>query len=139
MGVNRLFWSQELLNELLLEDKISLEGKRLRIKGENKNYQVSQAVYFLSDVGDGKDAYKLVGKVKELSTLEEMGGEHYMDSVLIQDSAYKVVAGFTGTPMVQAASISAGKRSDNLSDALNAQSEESDDRELLARFLIENL
>ena len=142
MGENRLFWPQELLDEWILDEKIILEGQQLKIKSENNTYQVTQALYFQSDVGDGQDAYNLLGRVKELSTIEEMGGEHYMDSVLIADSAYKVIPGFTGTPLVETTAVSTEYRSKDISGALSTQPEDPDaekDRELLARFLIENL
>ncbi len=127
MEVSRLFWPQELLDQWIVEEKIVLEGERLTIPSENRAYRVKQAVYFTTDVGSGEDAHKLVGRVKAICELEKMGAEHYMDSVLIEDSAYQVVTGFLGeqfpTDRQQAASTE----------------NDSDDKELLARFLIENL
>lgn len=136
MGANRFFWPQSLLDQWIVEEKITLDGEKLSITGENRSFNVEQAVYFQADVGDGKDEYHLVGKVKEISSLESIGAEYYMDSVLIEDSAYQVVPGFTGEP------LSADKSAQDLSAALATQigdGEEEDDRELLARFLIENL
>jgi hypothetical protein len=65
-----------------------LEGERLTLVKENQVYRVKQATYFVADVGDGDDAFKLVGRVKDVSELLEMGAEHYMDSVIIEDSVY---------------------------------------------------
>ncbi|MCP4676135.1 MAG: hypothetical protein GY854_11635 [Deltaproteobacteria bacterium] len=140
MGSNRFFWPQELLDQWMLDEKIIIDGERLSITEENRDYQVKQAVYFAADVGDGSDGHGLIGRVKELSVLEEIGAEYYMDSVLIEDSAYQVVPGFTGEPMV-GTNQEKDKASD-LSGAIATQVEnedEGDDRELLARFLIENL
>ncbi len=141
MGANRLFWSQELLDEWMVEEKIIIDGEKLDIPSENQCFRVSQAVYFSADVGDGSDIHGLVGRVKEVGKLTEMGAEHYMDSVVIADSAYEVVPGFIGEP-IETASNGQGRVSKNISGAIAAETGEEegiDDRELLARFLIDNL
>ena len=92
-------------------------------------------------MGDGSDQYKLVGRVKNKDVLDEMEAEHYMDSVLIGDSAYEVVTGFAGVPKVTAAAESQEQLT-NIKGAIASQTgdeAEADDRELLARFLIDNL
>ncbi|MCP4601032.1 MAG: hypothetical protein GY847_10990 [Proteobacteria bacterium] len=141
MGVNRFFWPQELLDQWMVEDKILLDGEQLTIVENGRTYQVKQAVYFSADVGDGQDSYELVGRVKEISILDKMNAEHYMDSVLIEDSAYQVVPGFAGEPLIEIKK-EAGERASDISCAIASQTgeeDEIDDRELLARFLIENL
>ncbi|MBN2342150.1 MAG: hypothetical protein JXX29_12010 [Deltaproteobacteria bacterium] len=138
MGENRLFWPQEMMDEWIVDEKASIEDDLLTIIDEKVSYKLSQAVHFVSDVGDGEDQHKLIGKVKELSTLMEMGCEHYMDSVLIEDSAYQVVQGFTGVPIVETSQQSKQKGSDSKKQSLS-KSEDSDDRELLANFLLDNL
>ena len=141
MGANRFFWPQELLDQWIVEEKIVLEGEQLTILAENSTYQLDQAIYFIKDVGDGSDHYKLVGRVKNKNVLDEMEAEHYMDSVLIGDSAYEVVTGFAGAPKVSAAAESQ-KQLTNITGAIASQTgdeAEADDRELLARFLIDNL
>ena len=44
----------------------------------------------------GGDGEQLVGKVKALEVVAEIGGEHYADSVILDDNAYEVVEGFLG-------------------------------------------
>jgi hypothetical protein len=102
---------------------------------------LDQAIYFAEDVGDGTDQHKLVGRVKNVAALEGMGAEHYMDSVLIGDSAYQVVTGFAGSPESRDAEQTQNKSSD-ITGAIASQTGDEtdvDDRELLARFLIDNL
>ena len=142
MRISRLFWPQGLLDQWIVDEKISLEGERLTIIQENRTYQVSQAVHFVKDVGDGEDTPKLLGRVKELKVLQEMGAEHYMDSVIIEDSAYEVVNGFIG----ELFSIETTERrgAGDIADAVaehagSTEEDKDDDKELLARFLIENL
>jgi len=143
MGNNRLFWPQETMDEWVIEEKASIDEDVLTISGEEVKYRLSQAVHFKKDVGDGSDPHNLVGRVKELAILESMGAEHYMDSVLIEDSAYEVVTGFTGEPIIEIAPT-AKTRANDISGAVMTQTQakqdgEPEDRELLAKFLLDNL
>ncbi|MBN2803505.1 MAG: hypothetical protein JXR91_10445 [Deltaproteobacteria bacterium] len=127
MGVNRLFWPQETMDEWVVDEKAQIKDDVVTLTEGNKQYKIEQAVHFIQDVGDGDDPYALTGKVKELSTLEQMDAEHYMDSVIIKDSAYQVVTGFTGIPL----------QSDPPRKIEN--DDNSDDKDLLANFLLNNL
>jgi hypothetical protein len=139
MGVNRLFWPQKMMDDWIVDEKATMDNNILTISDENMKYAVNQAVLFLKDVGDGTDPHDLVGKVKELETLAQMKAEHYMDSVIIEDSAYEVSQGFTGIPIVDISSdVTKGN---DISQAVmtEAGDTETDDRELLASFLLDNL
>jgi len=140
MGVNRLFWPQELLDEWVVEEKALIEGELLTLRGERGRFNLRQAVLFVADVGDGSDPHGLVGRVKESMVLEEMHAEQYMDSVLIGDSAYEVAPGFTGELLVD---VRSDGRGDDITGAVATRTgtagEAGDDRELLARFLLDNL
>lgn len=135
-----MFWPQELLDEWMLDEQAVIEGDTLSLAGEGRRYDVRQAVLFVADVGDGADAHGLVGRVKELAKLEEMQAEHYMDSVLIGDSAYKVVPGFTGEPLIE---VRGEPRGEDITGAVTTGTgtgaEAGEDRELLAQFLLDNL
>ena len=136
MRPNRFFWPQEVLDQWLVDEKIVIDGQELKILAENLAYQLDQAVYFVRDVGDGSDPHQLVGRVKDLVAIEEMGAEHYMDSVLIGDTAYEVVTGFAGVPATVDRAVG------DIQGAIASQTgddSEAEDKELLARFLIENL
>ena len=94
-----------------------------------------------ANVGGGADPHGLVGRVKETAALEKLGAEHYMDSVLLGDSAYKVTPGFTGQPIIEVATAERGADITGavITQAGDSGSGESGDRELLARFLLDNL
>ncbi|MBN2715774.1 MAG: hypothetical protein JXX14_07955 [Deltaproteobacteria bacterium] len=139
MGENRLFWPQEMMDEWIIDEKASIEDNLLTITDENMTYKLSQAVHFVADVGDGSDQHSLIGKVKELSTLLDMGCEHYMDSVLLEDSAYQVVQGFTGVPVIDEAKQSPPKGTPGSKSPSAPTGDDYDDRDLLARFLLDNL
>jgi len=68
-----------------------------------------------------------------------MGCEHYMDSVLIEDSAYQVVQGFTGVPVLDSLQQTSSQTGPVARGNTDLTGEDSDDRDLLARFLLDNL
>ncbi len=141
MEISRLFWPQNILDEWMVDEKIAMEGDSLTITEEGKTYKVAQAVYFSADVGDGDDAFHLVGRVKTLSALEKIGAECYMDSVILQESAYQVVGGFVGE-LTEADDLSITRPrlpSGAARPAVRNEEDERNDKELLAKFLIENL
>lgn len=139
MGANRLFWPQEIMDQLMVDEKATIKDDVLAMVDDKVRYRVQQAVHFVADVGDGSDVHKLVGRVRELEALAELGAEHYMDSVLIGDSAYEVVLGFCGEPIIDVGGDTMG---DDITGVVTAQAcgeSEGEDRELLAKFLLDNL
>jgi hypothetical protein len=139
MGANRLFWPQEMLDQLIVDEKATIDDEVLSIDDDKLRYRVNQAVHFVADVGDGSDPHRLVGRVKELDALVEGGAEHLMDSVLLGDSAYQVIQGFSGEPLID---IRADAKGEDMAGAVAARAEDEEDgedRELLAKFLLDNL
>ena len=138
MGRNRLFIPQLQLDVWLSEDRIEVEGEEMVTRPEGQRFRLTTAVLFKSEVTGEPDAHQLLGKVKDLEQLAEMGGEHYADSVIMGDNAYQVVEGFAGTPLedVGLAEVATG---DSLSSAARALTGEdragSGEIDLLARFL----
>ena len=94
----RLFISQERLDAWSAEDRIKLEGDRMTLVNDGRSFRLSSAVRFMKVSGDGVDPNKLVGKVKTVTAIEGMGGEHYMNSVICGEVAYDVQQGFLGDP-----------------------------------------
>ncbi|MCU0662229.1 MAG: hypothetical protein MUC50_07875 [Myxococcota bacterium] len=156
MGANKMFWPQELLDEWTLEERVTIMGHRLTIASEKRSYSIAQALFFQADVADGTDPHHLVGRVRPLSDIRAMGGEHYMDSVVLGDTAYSVVIGFTGEPentdsppspeenlaALETEAPDTSNDPQSIATAFSAQTgagEESTDQELLAKFLLENL
>ena len=60
--------------------------------------QLESAVRFTAEVAEGGDAERLVGRVKTLTQVAELGGEHASASVVLGDNAYEVVEGFLASP-----------------------------------------
>lgn len=94
MVTNRAFFSQEAVDRWLADGLISLEGEVLGLLPDGPTFQLSSAVLFLREVASGKDPNGLCGKVKSLTAIEALSGEHALGSVVLGDEAYEVTDGF---------------------------------------------
>jgi hypothetical protein len=63
-------------------------------------FEICPAVYFAHVAGGEADPHDLVGKVKDEAQMAEMGADHMANSVIYIDTAYEVVAGYVGTPLL---------------------------------------
>lgn len=98
-GMARLFISQDRLDAWSGEDRVKLEGNLMTLVNDGRAFRLEPAVRFLKVAGDGEDPHDLLGKVKTVAALEREGGEHYMNSVIVGDTAYDVQQGFVGDPV----------------------------------------
>ena len=97
MANDRPFISQETLDIWLAEGRIAVDGDVLTLP-HGRRFHLKTAVHFTADVTETGDPHELLGKVKDVEVLAEMGGEHVSDSVILGDTAYQVVEGFLGEP-----------------------------------------
>jgi hypothetical protein len=89
-----LFVSQEMLDNWMMQEKIDFSGNEMVIRGDSRRYVLEPAVRFVQVAGTGGDPAGLIGKVKTLDQVAEAGGEHYADSVILDDTAYDIQNGF---------------------------------------------
>lgn len=137
MGVNRVFLPQETLDAWLSEDRIDVDGDVMTLRPEGQRFRLKTAVRFLEEVAGGGDEPALVGKVKDLDQLGELGGEHCADSVLLGDNAYQVVEGFVGEPMFEEKPTATGSSLTAAAQAAVGESDRSSGEiDLLARFFL---
>lgn len=125
---NRVFFPQEALDRWLVEDRVDLTVQELVIKPEERRYRIVDAIRVLREVTNGDDVYDVVGKVKTVNFLAELGAELLGSSMLIGDSAYDVVSGWLGHP-VDTPEEHHGRRGGERDLAAN-------DEELLTRRLV---
>jgi hypothetical protein len=91
--VDHLFVPQSVLDRWSEQGRIQVEGNVLVILGEQKSFALTSAVRFMK-MEAGEDRAGLLAKVKTTDALKQMGAEHYMDSVILGESAYQVQQGF---------------------------------------------
>ncbi len=138
MRENRLFVPQLMLDLWLSDERVEVDGEVLITRPEGQRFTLTTAVLFKEEVSGEADEHGLVGRVKDLEQLAELGAEHYADSVLMGENAYQVVEGFAGTPIPEEAEEAAHGIGDSMSAAARAALGErggSGELDLLARFL----
>jgi hypothetical protein len=140
-----LFVPQSVLATWSEQGRISVEGNVLTILGENKKFALTSAVRFLK-MEAGEDVAGLLRKVKSIDALKQMGAEHYMESVILGESAYQVQQGFlaegNALRRVAAASQVAAKPAPAKPGAPASsptEGEKNAEGDLLAQFLLDNL
>lgn len=133
MAPNRVFFPQRALDQWLAEGKIDFSARELVIKAENRRYHVVEAVRVLQEVSGTEDLFDLVGKVKSVNYLTELGAELLETSMVLGENAYEVVPGFLGSPVGtfnEHRAVTVATR-----DGLLPKSEEA----LLAQYLMQTL
>jgi hypothetical protein len=94
----RLFVSQTQMDKWTSEGKVRLDDDVMTLPAMGRSFRLSSAVAF-TQVVDGEDRAKLLGKVKTDAQLAEIGGEHYGASVIVGETGYECTEGFVGTPI----------------------------------------
>jgi hypothetical protein len=93
----KLFIPQLDIDRWMSSGVVDLRGDVLAARDGSFDLRLRSASLFLRVVGDGSDKRELVGKVKDEDALAAIGAEAYMTSVLFDDAAYDVEAGFLAT------------------------------------------
>lgn len=99
MAQNRLFVSQETLDNWLSNERVNVDGEVMTLSPEGQRFRLLTAAHFQTEIADGGDSHQLVGKVKDVGAIESLGGELCAGSVILDDNAYEVVEGFLGEPL----------------------------------------
>ncbi|MGD8860760.1 MAG: hypothetical protein PVI30_12185 [Myxococcales bacterium] len=143
MGVNRVFFPQEALDQWIEQERIVLDDDVMTLNPDGQRFRISEALRFMAEVAEGEDPHDLVGKVKSVEAVAGLGGEHYADSVILGDNAYEVVEGFVGEPIDQTtpdapdAPVAAGHSLASATRAAVGDKASSDDMDPLTRFFLE--
>lgn len=95
----QLFISQDRIDAWTAEKRITLEGQTMTLADDGRSFNIRPAVRFLKVSGGGDDPNDLLDTVKDAAALEELGAEHYLESVILGDTAYDVQQGFLGDPL----------------------------------------
>jgi hypothetical protein len=93
----KLFIPQLDIDRWMSSGVVDLRGDTLAARDGSFDLKLRPASLFLRVVGDASDKRGLVGKVKDEEALGALGAEAYMTSVLFDDAAYDVEAGFLAT------------------------------------------
>jgi len=138
-----LFVPQNILAKWADQGRVELKGQVLTLVREKKSFQLTTAVRFLK-LEAGEDSARLLNKVKTLDALKQMGAEHYLESVILGDAAYKVQQGFLAeaNALRRAVGVKPAVRQKGTADKSATHKEQGaapGEQDLLAQFLLENL
>jgi hypothetical protein len=99
--VARLFISQDRLDSWSAEDRVRIQDDIMTLSGDGRAFRLKPAIRFLKVSGssDMEDPNQLIGRVKLLDDLKRLGGEQFMESVIVGETAYDVQTGFIGEPL----------------------------------------
>ncbi len=118
--MNKMFFSQRILDALIDEGRIKLENNIITLLTRDEpSFELEPAFRFLRTADNSPDPHKLLGQIKYEKDIKAMNAEIYLDSILYREVAYEVETGFIGEKK-------------ELIDRLS-------DTDLLARFLLETL
>jgi hypothetical protein len=96
---DKLFIPQSVLDKWVENEKVVFNDNVLTLTSERKAYTLTPAVRFMKLL-DGEDKASLLGRLRTLEKLTELGAEHMSDSVILGDTAYEVQEGFIAVVMV---------------------------------------
>jgi hypothetical protein len=118
--MNKLFFSQRILDSLIDEGKIKLEKNILTLlSGDRPSFELEPAYRIVRTADGSRDPNRLVGLIRSEREIKTLGAEAYLNSVIYRNVAYEAEPGFIGEKQ-------------ELMDRLS-------DTDLLTRFLLENL
>jgi len=136
---NRIFVSGALLDRWVTVGRVDLEDGVLTVRTTGARYSVEEAARILREVTGSGDPRDLVGRVRTLSELADLGAEVLDRSLVLGEFAYDVVPGFLASPEGSDERVPALGILESLSVLSEAPRRPQSDEELLARFLIEKL
>ncbi len=95
----QLFISQDRLDAWSAEQRVSVSGDIMTLSDDGRSFRIRPAVRFLRVAGSDEDPNQLLETVRDESSLDAMGADHYMYSVILGETAYDVQPGFLGEPI----------------------------------------
>ena len=96
---NQVFFPQMAVDQWGIDSKIEFTGTELIVLSEGRKYKVTECVHIVTEVTGANDPNKLIGKVKSVAALQELGAEILEGSMIMGDNAYDVVPGWAGAVM----------------------------------------
>jgi hypothetical protein len=101
--VPRIFVSQKRVQQWTEEGRVHIEGNQMTLPEMGRMFRLTEAFYVERAVSDGGDVLGLKGRVKTRNQIAQLGGEVFLNSLVIGDAAYEGDPGFVGEPMQRSA------------------------------------
>lgn len=101
----KLFVPQAQLDRWIAADSVDVAGEVLTDRATGLSMSLGPASFFVRVSAGTDEVYGLLGRVKAEEVIAELGGETYMTSVILGETAYEVEPGFVGLPLGQARAV----------------------------------
>lgn len=105
----RIFVSQQRVHQWTEEGRVSVEGNIMNLPELGRTFRLTEAFFVERVVSEGGDPFKLTGRVKTRSQIAALGGEVFLNSLIIGDAAYEGDPGFVGEALAAALHVAPGK------------------------------
>lgn len=120
----RIFIAQTKMDAMLEAEDAELQGDKLHLPQGSPwlsgvKLKVETAVLVTKEITGLGDHSALVGRIKSVGQIEEMGGEYCEGTVILGDAAYEAVEGFLGTPSGVAVRAEQGEQGEQARDELS--------------------
>jgi hypothetical protein len=110
--VPRIFVSQKRVQQWTEEGRVAIDGNQMTLPELARTFKLTEAFYIQRAVSEDGDQFKLAGRVKTRTQIATLGGEVFLNSLIIGDTAYEGDPGFIGEP------VAAGQRSGRAAAAM---------------------
>jgi len=116
----KIFIPQEKLEAWVQEGKITIsENVITTLSGNKLSYKLIPAFKFIKLTSGDSDSEKLIGTVKTKDDIKHLKPDIFMDSIIIDNTAYEVEMGYIGN--------------------LTGDEKDLDDVALLSKYILENI
>ena len=99
----RIFVSQKRVQQWTEEGRVHIEGNQMTLPELGRMFRLTEAYYVGRAVSDGGVVLGIKGRVKSRNQIAQLGGEEFLNSLVIGDAAYEGDPGFVGEPMQRSA------------------------------------
>lgn len=117
----RIFVSQRRVQQWTEEGRVTIDGNTMTLPELGRSFRLTEAFFIERMVAGSSDTLKLAGRVKTRNQIAVLGGEVFLNSLLIGDDAYEGDPGFVGEPIVSARS---GKNASSRTDGVAGPSQQ---------------
>lgn len=100
----RIFVSQRRVQQWTEEGRVTIDGNQMNLPELGRTFKLTEAFYVQRAVSEDGDQFKLAGRVKSRTQIATLGGEVFLNSLIIGDTAYEGDPGFIGEPVAAARS-----------------------------------
>ncbi len=100
----RIFVSQRRIQQWTEEGRVTVDNNVLTLPELGRAFRLTEAFHVERVVSGGGDTYRLTGRVKTRGQIGTLGGEVFLNSLIIGEAAYEGESGFVGEALAPATS-----------------------------------